>query len=68
MVMAISINFFQQLSGINLIMFYALVMFKALDFGNDASLLSTVLTGFIAGMGTWYCMFYPPIEFCYITV
>lgn len=39
------IPFFQQLTGINVIMFYAPVLFQTLGFGNDASLLSAVITG-----------------------
>lgn len=39
------IPFFQQLTGINVVMFYAPVLFKTLGFGNDASLMSSVITG-----------------------
>jgi len=39
------IPFFQQLTGINVIMFYAPVLFKTLGFGNDASLMSAVISG-----------------------
>ncbi|CAI8592684.1 unnamed protein product [Vicia faba] len=39
------IPFFQQLTGINVIMFYAPVLFKTLGFGNNASLMSAVITG-----------------------
>ncbi|GAU51723.1 hypothetical protein TSUD_415280 [Trifolium subterraneum] len=35
------IPFFQQFTDINAIMFYALVLFKTLGFGNDVSLMST---------------------------
>ncbi|KAL9324781.1 hypothetical protein ACSQ67_005426 [Phaseolus vulgaris] len=35
---------FQQLTGINVIMFYASVLFQILGFGNDASLMSAVIT------------------------
>ncbi|KAL2518607.1 Sugar transport protein 10 [Abeliophyllum distichum] len=41
------IPFFQQLTGINVIMFYAPVLFKTLGFGNDASLMSAVVTGLV---------------------
>ncbi|KAL6963319.1 Zinc finger protein stp4 [Sarracenia purpurea var. burkii] len=41
------IPFFQQLTGINVIMFYAPVLFKSLGFADDASLLSAVITGFV---------------------
>ncbi|XP_073135707.1 sugar carrier protein C-like [Henckelia pumila] len=43
--MAIAIPFFQQLTGINVIMFYAPVLFKTLGFGGQASLMSAVITG-----------------------
>uniref|UniRef100_A0A7N0V3A9 Uncharacterized protein n=1 Tax=Kalanchoe fedtschenkoi TaxID=63787 RepID=A0A7N0V3A9_KALFE len=38
------IPFFQQMNGINVVMFYAQVLFKTLDFGSDASLMSAVIT------------------------
>lgn len=43
--MAILIPFFQQLTGINVIMFYAPVLFKTIGFADDASLMSAVITG-----------------------
>jgi sugar porter (SP) family MFS transporter len=45
--MAILIPFFQQLTGINVIMFYAPVLFKTIGFGGDASLMSAVITGIV---------------------
>lgn len=45
--MAIMIPLFQQLTGINVIMFYAPVLFKTLGFGSDASLMSGVITGLV---------------------
>ncbi|CAJ1948522.1 unnamed protein product [Sphenostylis stenocarpa] len=42
---ALSIPFFQQFTGINVIMFYAPVLFKTLGFGSDTSLMSSVITG-----------------------
>ncbi|KAK8984449.1 hypothetical protein V6N11_047672 [Hibiscus sabdariffa] len=45
--MAISIPFFQQLTGINVIMFYAPVLFSTIGFGDDASLMSAVITGIV---------------------
>ncbi|KAF8029672.1 hypothetical protein BT93_E2179 [Corymbia citriodora subsp. variegata] len=51
--MAISIPFFQQLTGINVIMFYAPVLFSTLGFGNDASLMSAVITGLVNVGATW---------------
>ncbi|XP_073153903.1 sugar transport protein 8-like [Henckelia pumila] len=44
---AICIQIFQQLTGINAIMFYAPVLFQTLGFKSDASLLSSVITGLV---------------------
>ncbi|PHU22222.1 Sugar transport protein 12 [Capsicum chinense] len=52
-VMAIMIPFFQQLTGINVIMLYAPVLFKTIGFGVDASLMSTIIT-VIAGVVSIY--------------
>ncbi|KAL7243886.1 hypothetical protein ACSBR1_016158 [Camellia fascicularis] len=50
--MAILIPFFQQLTGINVIMFYAPVLFKTIGFGSDASLMSAMITGGVFVIGT----------------
>ncbi|KAL9418409.1 hypothetical protein AB3S75_041259 [Citrus x aurantiifolia] len=50
--MAILIPFFQQLTGINVIMFYAPVLFNTIGFGNDASLMSAVITGLVNACAT----------------
>ncbi|KAK6917456.1 Major facilitator, sugar transporter-like [Dillenia turbinata] len=50
--MAILIPFFQQLTGINVIMFYAPVLFKTIGFGSDASLMSAVITGLVNVLAT----------------
>ncbi|XP_004959340.1 sugar transport protein MST6 [Setaria italica] len=47
LVMAVAIPLFQQLTGINVIMFYAPVLFKTLGFGGGASLMSAVITGLV---------------------
>jgi sugar porter (SP) family MFS transporter len=47
LVICTMIPFFQQLTGINVIMFYAPVLFKTLGFGDDASLMSAVITGVV---------------------
>ncbi|XP_031266928.1 sugar carrier protein C-like [Pistacia vera] len=44
---AILIPFFQQLTGINVIMFYAPVLFNTIGFASDASLMSAVITGIV---------------------
>ncbi|OMO62458.1 Sugar/inositol transporter [Corchorus olitorius] len=51
------IPFFQQLTGINVIMFYAPVLFKTIGFGNDASLMSAVITGVINVLCTFVSVF-----------
>lgn len=52
LVMAVAIPFFQQFTGINAIMFYAPVLFKTLGFGNNASLMSAVITGVVNVVAT----------------
>lgn len=51
------IPFFQQLTGINVIMFYAPVLFKTLGFGDDASLMSAVITGLVNVFATLVSVF-----------
>ncbi|KAK9156203.1 LOW QUALITY PROTEIN: hypothetical protein Sjap_003683 [Stephania japonica] len=57
MVMTFLIPFFQQLTGINVIMFYAPVLFQTLGFGNDASLMSSVITGLVNVAATLVAIF-----------
>lgn len=52
LVICILVPFFQQLTGINVIMFYAPVLFKTLGFGDDASLMSAVITGVVNVVAT----------------
>ncbi|XP_030532386.1 sugar transport protein 8-like [Rhodamnia argentea] len=47
LVIAIVLQVFQQFTGINAIMFYAPVLFQTVGFGNNAALLSTVITGLV---------------------
>lgn len=49
---AIALQIFQQLTGINAIMFYAPVLFSTLGFGGDASLYSSVITGAVNVLST----------------
>ncbi|KAK4746411.1 hypothetical protein SAY87_012723 [Trapa incisa] len=49
---AVLIPFFQQLTGINVIMFYAPVLFNSIGFGTDASLMSAVITGVVNVLAT----------------
>jgi hypothetical protein len=52
LVMAVAIPFFQQFTGINAIMFYAPVLFKTIGFGDNASLMSAVITGLVNVLST----------------
>ncbi|KAF7838953.1 sugar transport protein 10-like [Senna tora] len=52
------IPFFQQLTGINVIMFYAPVLFNTLGFGDDASLMSAVITGGVNVLATLVSILY----------
>ena len=45
LIMSMAIPFFQQFTGINVIMFYAPQLFKTTGFGDNASLLSALITG-----------------------
>ncbi|KAF6134366.1 hypothetical protein GIB67_005758 [Kingdonia uniflora] len=54
--MAILIPFFQQLTGMNVVMFYAPVLFRTLGFGNDAALASAVITGGVNVLATFVSM------------
>ncbi|ERN03514.1 hypothetical protein AMTR_s00003p00270500 [Amborella trichopoda] len=57
LVMALAIPFFQQLTGINVIMFYAPVLFKTIGFGSNASLMSAVITGVVNVVATFVSIF-----------
>ncbi|POO02215.1 Sugar/inositol transporter [Trema orientale] len=52
LIIAICLQVFQQLTGINAIMFYAPVLFNTLGFGADASLYSAVITGAVNVLST----------------
>jgi predicted MFS family arabinose efflux permease len=47
LVMAIAIPFFQQLTGINVIAFYAPVLFQSVGFGNDSALIAAIILGLV---------------------
>ncbi|KVI10099.1 hexose carrier protein HEX6 [Cynara cardunculus var. scolymus] len=47
LVMSILIPFFQQVTGINVISFYAPILFRTIGFGESASLMSAVVTGLV---------------------
>lgn len=54
---AVLIPFFQQLTGINVIMFYAPVLFRTIGFGSDAALMSAVITGSVNVLATFVSSF-----------
>ncbi|KAL7113879.1 hypothetical protein ACP275_04G086600 [Erythranthe tilingii] len=54
---AMVLQVFQQFTGINVIMFYAPVLFQTMGLGTDASLLSAVLTGGINVAATFVAVF-----------
>jgi hypothetical protein len=55
--MAVAIPVLQQLTGINVIMYYAPVLFKTLGFGGSASLMSAVITGIVNLVATLVSVF-----------
>ncbi|KAL8131971.1 hypothetical protein AgCh_007755 [Apium graveolens] len=57
LVMAILIPFFQQITGINVIMFYAPVLFRTIGFGSSASLTSAVITGLVNVIATFVAIY-----------
>ncbi|KAL3724569.1 hypothetical protein ACJRO7_029701 [Eucalyptus globulus] len=52
LIMSVLIPMFQQLTGINVVMFYAPVLFITIGFGNDASLMSSLITGGVFAAAT----------------
>ncbi|XP_059666919.1 hexose carrier protein HEX6-like [Cornus florida] len=54
LVMAIAIPFFQQVTGINVISFYAPVLFRTIGLGESASLLSSLLVTGVVGTGSTF--------------
>ncbi|XP_066370491.1 hexose carrier protein HEX6-like [Miscanthus floridulus] len=53
LVMAVAIPFFQQVTGINAIAFYAPELLRTIGMGESASLLSAVVTG-VVGVGSTF--------------
>ncbi|KAJ8772071.1 hypothetical protein K2173_027248 [Erythroxylum novogranatense] len=47
LVMAIAIPFFQQVTGINIIAFYAPILFQSVGFGNDSALIAAIILGLV---------------------
>ncbi|KAM3682927.1 hypothetical protein ACB094_12G107200 [Castanea mollissima] len=56
LVMAIAIPFFQQVTGINVITFYAPILSRTIGLGESASLLSAVMTGIVGTVSTFISM------------
>ncbi|KAI3888456.1 hypothetical protein MKW92_019777 [Papaver armeniacum] len=52
LVIGMLMQLFQQVTGINAIMFYAPVLFQTIGFKNDASLLSSVIIGVVNVLST----------------
>ncbi|XP_050146471.1 sugar carrier protein C-like [Malus sylvestris] len=57
LVFALAIPAFQQLTGMNVITFYAPVLFKTMGFGSSASLMSTVITNAVNAVATLVSIF-----------
>ncbi|KAL6005078.1 Hexose carrier protein hex6 [Asimina triloba] len=56
LVMAIAIPFFQQFTGINVLGFYAPILFRTIGFRESASLLSAVIMGLTGTLSTFVAM------------
>ncbi|XP_073064398.1 hexose carrier protein HEX6-like [Primulina eburnea] len=56
LVMSIAIPFFQIVTGINVIGFYAPILFRTIGLGESASLMSSVLTGVVGSSTTLITM------------
>ncbi|KAL8047904.1 hypothetical protein ABFX02_07G030000 [Erythranthe guttata] len=52
LIIALSLQVFQQFTGINAIMFYAPVLFTTVGFGSDAALYSSVILGAVNVLST----------------
>ncbi|OIV91507.1 hypothetical protein TanjilG_26476 [Lupinus angustifolius] len=58
LIIAVCMQVFQQLTGINAIMFYAPVLFSTLGFKSDASLYSAVITGAVNVLSTLVSVYF----------
>ncbi|GLT31136.1 hypothetical protein SLA2020_058960 [Shorea laevis] len=47
LVMSIAIPFFQQVTGINIIAFYAPILFQSVGFGSDSALIASIILGLV---------------------
>jgi len=57
MVFAIAIPFFQQFTGLNMITFYAPILFRTIGFGSQASLMSAAIIGGFKPLATLVSIF-----------
>ncbi|CAM8940610.1 unnamed protein product [Rhodiola kirilowii] len=57
LVIGVFLQMFQQLTGINAVMFYAPVLFQTVGFKNDASLLSSIIIGLVNVFSTLVSVF-----------
>ncbi|KAI3458328.1 hypothetical protein Pfo_014991 [Paulownia fortunei] len=55
-VMSVAIPFFQIVTGINVIGFYAPILFRTIGLGESASLMSVVITGVVGSSTTFIAM------------
>lgn len=56
LVMSVAIPFFQQVTGINVISFYAPILFQTIGLGTSASLMSAVVTGLVGTSATFLAL------------
>lgn len=47
LVMSIAIPFFQQVTGVNVLAFYAPILFQSVGFGNDSALIAAIILGVV---------------------
>ncbi|CAA7026325.1 unnamed protein product [Microthlaspi erraticum] len=52
------LQFFQQFTGMNVVMFYAPVLFQTMGSGNNASLISTVVTNGVNAVATIFSLIF----------
>ncbi|WCJ26169.1 Sugar transport protein 1 [Euphorbia peplus] len=57
LVFAVCIPAFQQLTGMNVIVFYAPVLFRTIGFKSSASLMSALITGIVNAIATMFSIF-----------
>ncbi|CAH9080575.1 unnamed protein product [Cuscuta europaea] len=58
LIIAVMMQVFQQMTGINAIMFYAPVLFQTMGFKTNGSLLSSVITGLVNVFSTFVSIYF----------